>query len=123
VRTTTAARPVHRRHSATEAIVRADIQIPIDRVAEFCRKHGIRKLEVFGSALRDDFGPESDLDIMVEFEPERIPGLAFFVMDEEIAEIFGRKVDLHTRRSVEENPNNLFRKQALSQVATLYDAA
>src|SRR5690554_1755974 len=99
------------------------IEVPHERLAEFCQKHGIRKLELFGSVLREDFGPDSDVDVMVEFEPGRTPGLAFFVMDEELATIFGRKVDLHTRRSVEDNPNYIFRKHALSHVETVYDAA
>lgn len=104
-------------------MIAARIDIPFDRIAEFCRKHRIRKLELFGSVLRDDFAPESDIDVMVEFEPGHSPGLRFFVLDEELAAIFGRKVDLHTRRSVEDNPNHIFREQALSRVETVYDAA
>lgn len=60
---------------------------------------------------------------MVEFEPGRTPGLGFFVLEEELGQILGRKVDLHTRRSVEESPNYIFRKHALSRVETIYDAA
>lgn len=99
----------------------ARIDVPHERIAEFCRKHGIRKLELFGSVLRDDFGPDSDVDVMVVFEPGRTPGWEFFTMDEELAEIFGRKVDLHTRQEVERSPNYIFRKSALSQVETVYE--
>jgi hypothetical protein len=73
-------------------------QITIDRekIAEFCRRHHIHRLAVFGSVLRDDFGPESDVDVLVEFEPGHIPGLAFIGMEAELSAIVGRKVDLVT---------------------------
>ncbi len=73
-------------------------RIPInsDKIADFCRKHHIRRLSLFGSVLRDDFGPESDVDVLVEFEPGHTPGLAFFSMEEELSRIIGRKVDLNT---------------------------
>lgn len=73
-------------------------RIPIDRqkIADFCRRHHIRRLALFGSVLREDFGPESDVDILVEFEPEHVPGLAFIAMEVELSEILGRKVDLNT---------------------------
>jgi len=74
------------------------VRIPIDRdrVADFCRRHHIRKLSFFGSVLRDDFTPESDVDVLVEFEPGKTPGLAFFSLDLELSEVLGRKVDLNT---------------------------
>lgn len=58
--------------------------------------HHIRRLSLFGSVLRDDFGPASDVDVLVEFEPGHVPGLAFFAMEEELSRIIGRKVDLNT---------------------------
>jgi predicted nucleotidyltransferase len=74
------------------------MRLHIDRemIAEFCRRNHIRKLAFFGSVLGDDFGPESDIDILVEFEPGHVPGFAFFSMEEELSEIIGRKVDLNT---------------------------
>lgn len=73
-------------------------RVPIDRrrLAEFCRRHHIRRLAFFGSVLRDDFGPDSDIDVLVEFEPGHVPGLGFFSMEEELSRILGRKVDLNT---------------------------
>jgi predicted nucleotidyltransferase len=73
-------------------------RVPIDRrqLAEFCRRHHIRRLAFFGSVLRDDFGPESDVDVLVEFESGHVPGLGFFSMEEELSRILGRKVDLNT---------------------------
>jgi uncharacterized protein len=67
-----------------------------EKIAEFCRKHHIRKLALFGSVLREDFRSESDVDVLVEFEPGHVPGLAFFSMEEELLEILGHKVELHT---------------------------
>lgn len=71
-------------------------QVPQDPIAEFCRRHHIRRLAIFGSALRDDFRPESDLDVLVEFEPGHVPGLAFFGMQAELSAILKRPVDLNT---------------------------
>ena len=73
-------------------------QITIDRpkLAEFCRRHHVRRLALFGSVLRGDFTPESDIDVLVEFEQEYVPGLAFFTIEQELSELLGQKVDLHT---------------------------
>ena len=96
-------------------------KIPIDqdKIAEFCRRHHIRKLALFGSVLRDDFGPNSDVDVLVEFEPGHVPGLAFLAMEAELSEILGRKVDLNT-------PNFLspyFRDLVLTEAEVYYVAA
>lgn len=72
------------------------ILIDEQRIADFCRRHHIRRLAFFGSVLRNDFGPESDVDVLVEFEPGHVPGLAFLSMEEELSGILGRKVDLNT---------------------------
>ena len=72
------------------------IAIDRDGIADFCRRHHIRRLSLFGSVLREDFGPESDVDVLVEFAPGHTPGLAFFSMEEELSRIIGRKVDLNT---------------------------
>jgi predicted nucleotidyltransferase len=78
------------------AIEMSYIHIDRDRIADFCRRHHIRRLSLFGSVLRDDFGPDSDVDVLVEFDPGHTPGLAFFSMEEELSRIMGRKVDLNT---------------------------
>ncbi len=72
------------------------IDLPKEQIGDFCRRHHIRKLSVFGSALREDFRPDSDLDVLVEFDREHTPGLAFFGMEQELSELLGRKVDLNT---------------------------
>jgi len=74
-------------------------KIPIDRdkIAEFCRRYYIRKLAFFGSVLRDDFRPDSDVDVLVEFEPGHVPGLKFIQIQDELSTILGGwKVDLVT---------------------------
>lgn len=73
-----------------------DLLIPEEQLRRFCEEHHIRKLAFFGSVLRDDFGPDSDVDVLVEFEPGHVPGFAFFGMEEELSEMFGRPVDLNT---------------------------
>ncbi len=77
-------------------MVRANIQLSGDCIAEFCRRHFIHRLSFFGSVLRDDFGPQSDVDVLVEFEQGHTPGLGFFEMEEELSQILGRRVDLNT---------------------------
>lgn len=76
--------------------------IPKDLIAEFCLRHHIRKLSIFGSYLRDDFGPESDIDFLVEFDPDHIPGLLRIAgMERELSDLLGgQKVDLRTARDL-----------------------
>ena len=73
-------------------------KIPIDsqKLAELCRRHHIRWLALFGSVLRNDFGPLSDVDVLAEFAPGHVPGLDFFLIEEELSRLFGRRVDLNT---------------------------
>jgi predicted nucleotidyltransferase len=72
------------------------IKIPREKIEAFCKKNHIQKLAFFGSVLREDFGPKSDIDVLVEFERGKTPGLTFFNMQAELSEILGRKVDLNT---------------------------
>ena len=75
---------------------RSHISVPENLLRDFCRRHHIRRLAFFGSVLRSDFGPDSDVDVLVEFERGHVPGLAFFAIEEDLTKILGRKVDLHT---------------------------
>jgi hypothetical protein len=73
----------------------AAITVDKEKLAGFCRRHHIRRLSIFGSALRDDFGPESDVDVLVEFKPGHTPGLAVVDIEEELSELLGgRRVDM-----------------------------
>lgn len=73
------------------------LEIPKDKLADFCRQNHIRWLALFGSVLREDFNLDSDIDVLVEFEPEHVPGLALIRMQDELSTLFGgRQVDLVT---------------------------
>lgn len=104
-------------------LVRAKIDISREEIAAFCQRNGIKRLALFGSVLRDDFTPESDVDVMVEFEPGKTPGLQFITMQDELSEIYGRDVDLHTFRGVESNPNWLLRNEILNSAEAVYEQA
>lgn len=93
--------------------------LPHQRIAEFCKRNGIRRLAVFGSFLRDDFTPESDLDVLVEFEPGVRTGFAFIGMQDELSRIVGRPVDLNTFRGV----SRYFRDRVLAEAQDVYVAA
>ena len=95
------------------------IDIDRGRVAEFCRRHHIRKLALFGSVLRDDFRAESDIDVLVEFEPGHVPGFAFVDLQDELSSILGRKVDLHTPGSL----SRYFRDRVVREAQVQYVAA
>ncbi|MEK7353421.1 MAG: type II toxin-antitoxin system prevent-host-death family antitoxin [Chloroflexota bacterium] len=71
-------------------------RVPKDRLADYCRRHHIKKLSLFGSVLRDDFGHDSDVDVLVEFEPGHVPGFAIIDMENELSKLVGRKVDIRT---------------------------
>ena len=83
----------------------ARIDIPKEEIAAFCQRNHIRRMALFGSVLRDDFTPESDVDMLVDFEPSQTPGLEFITMQDELSEILGRQVDLHTFEGVESSRN------------------
>jgi predicted nucleotidyltransferase len=73
------------------------LEIPENQIAEFCRRNHIRQLALFGSVLRDDFNPDSDIDVLVEFEPGHVPGLALIRMQDELSALLGgHEVDLVT---------------------------
>ena len=88
-------------------------------IASFCRRHHIRRLALFGSVLRDDFRPDSDVDVLVEFEPGHVPGFGFFALQEELSELLGRVVDLHTPRFL----SRYFRDEVLAHAEVQYDVA
>ena len=101
--------------------MKAKIEISRDEIAAFCQRNGIKRLALFGSVLRDDFTSESDVDVIVEFEQGKTPGLEFITMQDELSEICGRKVDLHTFRGVESNPNWLLRNEILNSAEAVYE--
>jgi len=103
----------------THAMNTPQIAIPYDQIVDFCQRHHIRKLALFGSVLRDDFTPDSDVDVLVKFEPGHTPGLAFFSMQEELSEIVGRQVDLNTYDFL----SQYFRDRVVAEANVLYERA
>ena len=93
------------------------VDIPRDKLVEFCKRHHIRKLSLFGSVLREDFGPDSDVDFLVEFDPDHIPGLITLAgMEIELSEIIGRKADLRTAQDL----SRYFRQEVLDSAVVQY---
>ena len=99
--------------------MRAKIHVPQAEIEALSRRHRIRKLALFGSVLRDDFTPGSDVDVLVEFEPGTRVGLRFFALEQELSELLGRKVDLNTPGFL----SKLFRDQVIAEADPLYVAA
>jgi hypothetical protein len=99
--------------------MQANLRIDVDRIGEFCRKHHIRRLAFYGSVLRDDFGPESDVDVLVEFEPGQVVGLLRMAgMELELSGIIGRKADLRTPRDL----SRYFRDEVVASAEVQYAA-
>ena len=93
------------------------LDIPQEEIAAFCRRHHIRRLALFGSVLQGDLGPDSDIDVLVEFDPNHIPGLAFFAMQRELSQILAREVDLNTPQFL----SPYFRQQVQDEAAVIFD--
>jgi len=92
-------------------------EISGNQIAELCQRHHITRLAFFGSVLRDDFGPDSDVDVLVEFAPGRTPGLGFIRIQDELSALFGRPVDLVTFKGL----NRRIRDRVLSSASVQYE--
>ena len=97
------------------------IRINEKKISDFCRRNGIKKLSLFGSLIGNDFGDKSDIDILVEFEKESVPGLiALNRMERELSDLFnGRRVDLRTPMDL----SRYFREDVLSRSVTIFAAS
>ncbi len=95
---------------------RMNITVPKEKLAQFCRSNHIRRLALFGSVIHGDLTPESDLDILVEFERGHVPGLDFFRIQDELTRLFDRQVDLNTPHFL----SPYFRKRVLREAEVLY---
>jgi predicted nucleotidyltransferase len=93
------------------------LDVPTTAVAQFCRRHYIRRLSLFGSVLSGRFRPDSDIDILVEFELGHVPGFAFFDLQDELSALLGRPVDLHTPNSL----SRYFRDRVLAEAEVIYE--
>ena len=96
----------------------ARIDVPPTEIAAFCKRYHIQELSLFGSVLRDDFRPGSDIDVLVEFEPEARIGLKFFKIEDELSELLGRSVDLTTKDGL----HALIRNDVLAKRKVIYAA-
>jgi predicted nucleotidyltransferase len=97
--------------------MRSHVAIDRNRIADFCRRNHIQRLSLYGSVLRDDFGPESDVDVLVEFEPGYAPGLITLAgMEIELSKIVGRKVDMRTPGDL----SRYFRQEVLDSAEAQY---
>ncbi len=95
-----------------------NVTLPQDKIAAFCQRHHIQQLSLFGSALRDDFGPDSDIDMLVEFESGYVPGfITLGRMQIELSDILGRPVDLKTPASL----SRYFRQEVLNSAQVQYE--
>mgnify|MGYP001560233153 FL=1 len=100
---------------------KARIDLPKDKIADFCRKWKVHEFALFGSVLRDDFRPDSDVDVLVDFKPDARRSLYDIgTMVDDLQNIFGRKVDLLTKKAVEQSRNYIRRKEILSSVEVVY---
>lgn len=100
-----------------------EIKVPQRRIADFCQRWGIKELSIFGSALRDDFRPDSDVDVLVAFEPGVHRSFQEWLdMTEQLEAMFGRHVDLVERRSVEQSENYIRRRHILNHLEQVYVA-
>jgi hypothetical protein len=106
-----------------QSVEKVKVKIPKAKIAEFCRRWDVSELAIFGSALRADFRPDSDVDVLVSFTPEAKVSLFDMVhMQDELNQIFGRDVDLISKRGVEDSRNYLRRKAILESAQVIYVA-
>jgi predicted nucleotidyltransferase len=98
------------------------IEVPKEQLRDFCRKWKVTELALFGSVTRpEEFGPESDVDVLVTFEPQAPWGLFDWVhMEDELADVFGRRVDLVERAAVEESDNRFRKRSILESVVSVH---
>ena len=97
------------------------ISISKKKIAAFCKRWQVTELALFGSVLRDDFGPDSDVDVLVRFGPQaRHTLLDIAQMQDELSATLGREVDLIERLAVERSPNYIRRKAILQSAETIY---
>ena len=93
------------------------IRLNFDEIQQFCQRYQIRKLSLFGSVLREDFTHESDVDVLVEFEQGKTPGLAIITIQDELSEIIDRQIDLRTPADL----SRYFREEVMKEALVIYE--
>ena len=94
------------------------VRLRPQEIAELCERHHVRRLALFGSVLRDDFRPDSDVDVLIEFEPGKTPGFGFITIQDELSDLLGREVDLNTSACL----SRFYRDEVLGLAEDLYVA-
>ena len=94
--------------------------MPMEQIIEFCRRWKITEFALFGSVLRDDFGPDSDVDVLIEYPQGLYSFKHWLQMEDELEQIFNRKVDLIGRRAIESSPNPYRRRAILGSAKVLH---
>ncbi len=102
----------------TNELVAKRVRLRPSEIAELCKRHHVRRLALFGSVLRDDFRPDSDVDVLVEFEPGKTPGFGFITIQDELSELLGREVELNTPACL----SRFYRDEMLGEAEDLYVA-
>ena len=98
------------------------IRVSRAALADFCKRWRVAELSLFGSVLRDDYGRRSDIDVLVEFAPDGVPGIEFVTMAAELSRLFGWPVDLLARSAVERSKNHIRRREILESAEVIYAA-
>jgi uncharacterized protein len=94
------------------------LEIPTEKIADICRRYGIQEMAIFGSAARGDLRPDSDVDVMVEFAPGVVHGCEYLHLEEELAEAFGRRIDMATQKWLKAH----IKQQILGEARVVYQA-
>jgi hypothetical protein len=110
--------------SVSRSTLESNLHLPREQIAELCKKYGVEELSVFGSVLRDDFTPESDVDFLVVFKDNDYgPWMGKLNdLEHDLAELLGRKVDVVSKRGVEQSANYIRRKRILESAHPIYVA-
>lgn len=113
-----------REPAAPRSVAALSSRISVSRagIADFCKRWQVAELSLFGSVLRGDYGRNSDIDVLVEFTPDGVPGIEFVTMAAELSRLFGRPVDVLTRSAVERSQNHIRRNEILESAEIIYAA-
>lgn len=104
-------------------MINPSLHLPLAAISQVCQAHRIKTLALFGSAVREDFHADSDVDVLVEFAPDAAPDFAEVVaIQDELEQLIGRPVDLLERKSVEQSRNYIRRRAILSRIEPIYVA-
>ena len=111
-----------RENAAARRVAAPRILASPSAIADFCKRWQVAELALFGSVLRNDYGRKSDIDVLVDFAPDGVPGIEFVAMASELSRLLGRPVDILTRSAVERSLNHIRRREILDSAEVIYAA-